>query len=265
MTGTTDRVADAIRTAIEAGEYPPGSSLPSGEALAQQHNAHRGTVYKALRQLAAEGYLTLIRKHPAVVRERPKEVMVVRDRTVYRDHLGYFFDQNAKEWRPVEPPTRGLATPPTHVADMLGIPHGEEAFTRNRLMGPPGAKKALQVATSYIPLPLTVEIPELRAERPGAPDKCGIYDVAEHHFNAPLHWRETISARRPDAAEQKALGISSDVPVLVVTRLSVIHRDGEEIPVEVNETRMGSAQFAVSYAVQRDESAAWPREERDVT
>ncbi|HEX5569214.1 MAG TPA: GntR family transcriptional regulator [Streptomyces sp.] len=262
MTGKAGQVADAIRAAIEAGEYPPGSSLPSGEDLAEQYAAHRGTVYKALRQLAAEGYLTLVRRHPAVVRERPKQVMVVRDRNVYRDELGYYFDQNAKDWRAVEKPTRGSAVPPDHVADMLGVDRGRMVFARNRLMGPPGATRALQIATSYIPLPLTLEIPALEAERPGP---GGIYDVVEDHFDAPLQWREMISARRPTAEEQRALGISADVPVLVVTRCSMIHREGTNVPVEVNETRMASAQFAVSYAVQRDASAPWPREEREVT
>ncbi|HEY5835018.1 GntR family transcriptional regulator [Streptomyces sp.] len=262
MNGEAHRVADGVRRAIEAGEYEPGAALPSGESLAEQYGVHRGTVYKAIKQLAAEGYLTITRRHPPVVRERPTHVTVVRDRNVYRDEIGYYFDQNAKDWAAVKKPTRGATVPPPHVSELLGLAPDEMAFTRERLMGPPGAQYAHQLATSYLPMRLVGEIAELGAERPGP---GGIYDVLERRFNAPLRWRETISARRPDRAEQTALGISPEVPVLVVTRSSTINHNGRDIVAEVNETRMAAEQFAVSYAVQRDASAAWPRQEEGET
>lgn len=48
--------------------------------------------------------------------------------------------------------------------------------------------------------------------------------------------------------------------VLVVTRAARVERENEELTVEINETSMPAEQFAVSYAVTRDKSAAWPRE-----
>jgi GntR family transcriptional regulator len=261
MTGTAqERVADALRAAIEAGEYPPGGFLPSGEDLAEKYSVHRGTAQKAVRQLAAEGYVTLARRQKPVVRERPRHMTVVRDRSVYRDEIGYFFDQNAKEWRPLESPTRVVAVPPEHVSDLLGVPRGQDVFTRNRLMGPPDAKIASQVATSYIPMGLVAELPALGAEKAG---KGGIYDRLEEHFNAPLEWHETVSARLPTPDEQFALRVPATSPVLVVTRTASIRRGDEVIVAEVNETRMVAAQFAVSYSVQRDESAAWPRRKEE--
>jgi GntR family transcriptional regulator len=257
MTGTAqERVADALRAAIEAGEYPPGGSLPSGEELAERYGVHRGTAQKAVRQLAAEGYVTLARRQKPVVRERPRHMTVVRDRSVYRDEIGYFFDQNAKDWGPLGAPTRGVIVPPEHVSDLLGVPRGQDVFTRNRLMGPPGASIAAQVATSYIPMSMVGEVPALGAERPGP---GGIYDRLEEHFNAPLEWHETVSARLPTPDEQEALRVPATSPVLVVTRTASIRRGDEVVVAEVNETRMVAAQFAVSYPVRRDESAAWPR------
>lgn len=258
MNGEAHRVADALRRSIEAGEYEPGATLPSGEALAEQFGVHRGTVYKAVKQLAAEGFLTITRRHPPVVRDRPTHVTVVRDRNVYRDELGYYFDQNAKDWTAIAKPTRGATVPPPHVSELLGLSPDEMAFTRERLMGPQGAQQAHQLATSYLPMKLVGEFAELGAERPGP---GGIYDVLERRLNAPLRWRETISARRPDRAEQSALGISPEVPILVVTRSSTISYHGRDIVAEVNETRMASERFAVSYAVERDASAAWPPRE----
>ncbi|MCX5001016.1 GntR family transcriptional regulator [Streptomyces longwoodensis] len=259
MTGTAqERVVDALRAAIEAGEYPPGEALPSGEVLAEKYGVHRGTAQKAVRQLAAEGYVALARRKKPVVRERPRHLTVVRDRNVYRDEIGYYFDQNAKDWRPLEKPTRGIAVPPEHVADLLRVPRGQDVFTRNRLMGPADAQVAAQVATSYIPMALVGELPALGSEKPGA---GGIYDRLEDYFDAPLEWHETVSARLPNAEEQAALRVPAGSPVLVVTRTASIRRGDEVIVAEVNETRMAAAQFAVSYSVHRDESAAWPRGE----
>jgi GntR family transcriptional regulator len=261
MTGTAqERVVEALRAAIQAGEYPPGAPLPSGEDLAEKYDVHRGTAQKAVRQLAAEGYVTLARRQRPVVRERPRHMTVVRDRSVYRDEIGYYFDRNAKEWRALDPPTRGVAVPPEHISDLLGVPRGQDVFTRNRLMGPSDAMVAAQVATSYIPMALVAEIPALGAERPGP---GGIYDRLEEHFDAPLEWHETVSARLPNAGEQAALRVPATSPVLVVTRTASIQRGDEVVVAEVNETRMVSAQFAVSYAVRRDQSAAWPRGEED--
>jgi GntR family transcriptional regulator len=257
MTGTAqERVADALRAAIEAGEFPPGGSLPSGEELGERFGVHRNTAQKAVRQLADEGYITLARRKKPTVRKRPRHMTVVRDRSVYRDEIGYFFDQNAKEWRPLEPPTRGVSVPPEHVADLLGVPRGQDVFTRNRLMGPAEADVAAQVATSYIPMALVAELPALGAERPGP---GGIYDRLEEHFGAPLEWHETVSARLPTTDEQVALRVPATSPLLVVTRTASIRRGDEVVVAEVNETRMVAAQFAVSYSVQRDESASWPR------
>ncbi|MGW1870939.1 GntR family transcriptional regulator [Streptomyces mauvecolor] len=259
MTGTAqDRVAEQLRRAIEAGDYAAGESLPSGEKLADEYGVHRNTVQKAVRQLAGEGYLTLTRRHPPKVRDRPRHLTLVRDRSVYRDDLGYFFDRNAQDWRAVGPPTRGVVVPPEHVSDLLSVPRGQDVFFRDRKMGPPGAKTALQVATSYLSMALIAEIPALGAESTGP---GGIYDRLEEHFRCALGWQETISARQPTSDEQSALHVPALSPVLVVTREARIQRDGETVVAEVNETRMSAAQFAVSYAVRRDASAAWPRGE----
>ncbi|MGW5529416.1 GntR family transcriptional regulator [Streptomyces xanthochromogenes] len=259
MSGTAqDRVADQIRRAIEAGEYPAGGSLPSGEKLAEQYGVHRNTAQKAVRQLAGEGYLTLTRRHAPKVRERPRHLTLVRDRSVYRDDLGYFFDRNAQDWRAVGTPTRGVVVPPEHVSDLLGVPRGQDVFVRDRKMGPPGADTALQVATSYLSMALVAEIPALGAEKTGP---GGIYDRLEEHFECALEWHETISARQPTPEEQAALRVPALSPVLVVTREARIQRDEDIVVAEVNETRMSAAQFAVSYAVRRDASAVWPRGE----
>ncbi|WP_275559600.1 GntR family transcriptional regulator [Streptomyces sp. 5-6(2022)] len=251
---TYEVVAAELRTAIDAGDYAPGQQLPSGPKLAERFGVHRGTVYKALETLATEGYLTLEKRRPAVVRERPRERMVVRDRVVYRDEIGYFFDQNAKNWRPVKPPTHRIGPPPNHVADALGTNRGENVLIRERIMAPPDAKRGLQLAISYLPLWLVAELPVVGGSNTGP---GGIYDRIEEHFDQPIQWHETIVGRSPISAEQDALVVPASASVLVITRAARVERDGQSLVVEVNETSMPAEQFAVSYSVARDESAAW--------
>lgn len=253
-------IAGSIRGAIEAGDLPPGTRLPTSKKLAEQHGVAPGTALQALRMLASEGYITLPpRGKAAAVRQRLGARIVVRDRHAYRDEIGYFFDQNAKDWRAVGMPIRGFRVPPAHIADLLGVPRGTDVIVRDRGMGPEGSQQALQLATSYIPMSLAAEIPALSAENTGP---GGIYDRIEEHFGAPLQWRETISSRLPDQEEQARLAVNATAPLLVVTRESWVRRGDEEVIAEVNETRMSAEQFAVSYTVERDESAAWPREDR---
>lgn len=256
MTGATQRVADALRTAIEAGDYPPGGELPSSEALAKKYGAAKGTAQRAVNQLAAEGYLTVVRRQRPRVTEGPRRLSVVRDRKVYRDQIGYFFDRNAQPWEPLGTPTRGVATPPAHIADLLGTPRGRDVMTRTRLMAPKGSKAAHQVAISYIPVPVVAEIPAVGS---GDTGPGGIYDRFEEHYGAPLEWRETVSARPSTSEEQSLLQIPAHSSVLVVTREARIASGRTTVVVEVNETTMSASQFAVSYPIERDRSAAWSR------
>lgn len=253
---TYEVVAAELRAAIDSGTYAPGQPLPSGPKLAERFGVHRGTVYKALETLATEGYLTLEKRRPATVRERPRERMVVRDRVVYRDEIGYFFDQNAKSWRPVKPPTHRIDSPPNHVADALGTTRGDNVLIRERIMGPPEAKRGLQLAISYLPLWLVAELPVVGGSSTGP---GGIYDRIEEHFEQPIRWHETIAGRNPTSIEQDALVVPGSASVLVITRSAQVERDGQSLVVEINETSMPAEQFAVSYAVTRDKSAAWPR------
>ena len=258
MTTDYQRIADTLRVAIETGEYPPGASLPSGTALAEQFGVHRGTVYKALQELAAGGYVDLGQRRRALVRSRPRERVVIRDRTVYRDEIGYFFDRNAQQWRAKGQPSHRIGPPPNHVADILGQPRGTNVLIRERAMGPVDSDRPQQLATSYLPLDLVAELPVIGGTNTGP---GGIYDRIEEHFGGPIQWRETVSARNANADEQERLGVTPVSAMLVVTRESTVSTAGGPKVVEVNETTMASDQFAVSYGIDRDPSAAWPRQE----
>lgn len=51
------QLADALRTRIEAGEFPPGRKVPSQTQLEEESGLSRNTVKKALDVLKNEGLL----------------------------------------------------------------------------------------------------------------------------------------------------------------------------------------------------------------
>ncbi|MEQ4303618.1 GntR family transcriptional regulator [Plantactinospora sp. B6F1] len=54
------QLAAILRAAIEAGQYPPGSRLPSEKTLTQTHGVARETASKAMDALAAEGLAVMV-------------------------------------------------------------------------------------------------------------------------------------------------------------------------------------------------------------
>jgi GntR family phosphonate transport system transcriptional regulator len=55
------RIADALASAIEQGEYAPGDTLPASVALAERYGVHRHTVRQAFRHLAERGLVSVSR------------------------------------------------------------------------------------------------------------------------------------------------------------------------------------------------------------
>lgn len=249
-------VAEAIRRDVLAGRWPLGDPIPGIDRLKVEYGASRQTTNRAIQHLVSAGVLYSKGTKGTFIRPRLGPPAVVRDRHAYRDEIGYYFDRNAQDWRGVGKGTQEIGVPPEDVADLLGVDHGTHVMVRDRGVGPRDAEHAYQLATSYLPMPLVGELPVLGAANTGP---GGIYDRLEEHFQAPLAWHETVLSRPPTDVEQARLGLGATVWVLVVTRVS---RIGDRV-VEVNQTRMAADMFAVAYAVQRDESAHYPRTEAD--
>src|SRR5215831_6398023 len=62
------QIADALRTDIRSGHYPPGVALPSERKLMDRFGVTRATIRNALAQLRVEGLLTIERGAGAFVR-----------------------------------------------------------------------------------------------------------------------------------------------------------------------------------------------------
>jgi DNA-binding GntR family transcriptional regulator len=63
-------IADALRARLDAGEWLPGEQLPSASQLAEQYGVSRTTAARAVRVLADEGRVTVVRNWGAFVAEK---------------------------------------------------------------------------------------------------------------------------------------------------------------------------------------------------
>ena len=247
-------IADALRDAIIRGDYPAGTTIPKETELMAAHSAGRETVRRAVIQLTAEGLVEPVRRRGTVVRARPARRPIIRSRLVYRDELGYYFDQVAQSWRPLQPPSVSRGPVPFDVAAQLGVAPGDEAVIRDRIMGDPETGRPAQLATSYIPAALAAELPVL-ATRDTGPG--GIYDRMEEAGLGPIRWTEAITTRPPSPAEAARLTLAPGVSLLRIVRLA---SGPAGRPLEVNDTRMSGDEFEISYPLRRDASALAERE-----
>jgi DNA-binding GntR family transcriptional regulator len=82
------RVADELRTAIEAGEFPVGAALPPLRLLAERHGVAVNTAMAAVRLLEDEGYVTTRPNAGSYVRDRASKVEPEQELRRLRVELG---------------------------------------------------------------------------------------------------------------------------------------------------------------------------------
>lgn len=88
------------------------------------HGTGRGPVRRVVAQLTGEGLVEPVRCWGIVVRRRPSRRRITRSRLVYRDERGYYFDQTAQGWRPVQIPSVSHGPVPHDIAALLGLEPG---------------------------------------------------------------------------------------------------------------------------------------------
>ncbi|MFI0742385.1 GntR family transcriptional regulator [Streptomyces sp. NPDC021100] len=244
-------IAADLRMQISEGRYAPGDKLPLLTELQKTYGASYQTVRSAIDLLKQEGMVEAIRRRGTIVRERPDKRRITRSRQVFRDEIGYYFDQAAQSWVPVKPPTVAWGTVPIDLAGAMDLSVGSEVLIRDRVMGDPDTREPLQISTSYLPAELA------RGTRLAEPDTGpgGIYDRLEEMGHLPLSWSESVSSRMPTPDESQTLKLSKGVPVLRITRTTT-SPSGQVV--EVNDSRVSAELFEVGYDVPRAPSAQAP-------
>lgn len=236
------QVADRLREAIVAGEYPPGQALPSESVLAEQYGLNRTTINKAVQLLAAQGLVTVKHGRGAFVRI-PWPVIHVS--TSYVTQVG---DQPRASWqseaqrlgmRGTQKLTDvGEVAAADDVAGLLGVEPGSTVVVRRRVMLLDD--EPVQLADSYYPLDLAQGTPIAEPRKlPG-----GTVAALERLGLELGDFEEHVSARAATPAERQALQLADGVPVLVLTRTTYT-TDGR--PVEVSRAVLAADRHQLNY------------------
>ncbi|NSC21505.1 GntR family transcriptional regulator [Streptomyces albus subsp. chlorinus] len=235
------RIADALRNAIQAGEYGPGDRLPGENDLMATYDVARMTARQALGVLQTEG-LAESRKGSGVF---VRDFKPLRRRGIQR--LSHEQWGTGRSIWSAETEGRNVvvdqievteAEPPERVAGVLGLEAGAQVCVRNRRFVLD--EKPVLLATSYLPLDLVAG--SAITQRDTGPG--GIYARLAELGHKPVHFREEIRCRMPSQDEANRLSLSMGTPVVLVCRTAFAD---EGHPVEFNEMTLDSASYVLEY------------------
>jgi GntR family transcriptional regulator len=238
------QVADALRAAIEAGEWEPGALIPPEPELATRYGTTRATVNRALSILRAEGLIRPRQGRGTTVRPLPvlRRDGAGRQRREAREEgqARGAFDAEIRR-HGLEPRTDAdvrQVSAPAGIAELLGVEEGAMVLARRREMYASG--EPVQMATSYIPLDIAEGTPI--AEQDTGPG--GIYSRFAELGHDPVAFGETVRIRRPADDEARFLGMDLDQRVIAIRRTAAT---AEGRVIEVNEIAMPAHQWELSY------------------
>lgn len=235
------RIAAALKEAIESGEYGPGDRLPGENDLMSTYGVARMTARQALGVLQAEG-LTEARKGAGVF---VREFRRIRRRGIQRLAEGVWGEGRsiwAADTEDREPVVELLSvmeeTLSEAVATVLGLPGGSPACVRRRRFLLDG--KPVMHATSYLDAALVAGTPITEPDTgPG-----GIYARLAELGHKPARFREEVRSRMPNTEEAASLGLAAGTPVVLVVR-TAFAADG--LVVEVNEMVLDASAYVLEY------------------
>ncbi|WP_329583800.1 GntR family transcriptional regulator [Streptomyces sp. NBC_01361] len=235
------QIADALKAAIDAGQYGPGDRLPGENPLAAEHGVAVMTARQALRTLASEGVAEPRKGAGFFVLAPFKPIRWHGIARLAREQWGSgasIFSADDSRPLTVEADVLGAVTAPDAVVEVLQLRTGERAFARSRRHLVEG--RPVLVSTSYLPLDLAEGTPIASVDTgPG-----GIYARLADQGVAPEHFREEIQIRTPSDDEMAALNLSGGTAVIKLCRTAYT-ADGRAV--EVNDITMDSQAYVLEY------------------
>ncbi|MGW8065019.1 GntR family transcriptional regulator [Streptomyces ziwulingensis] len=235
------RIADALREAIQSGEYGPGERLPGENDLMTTYGVARMTARQALSVLRDEGIAEARKGAGVFVREyRP-----LRRRGIQRLARRQWGDGRSVWSADVEDRTLEVdritvseETAPDRVRTALDLAGEETVCVRRRRFVLDG--KPVLLATSYLPASLVAGSAITREDT----GQGGTYARLAELGHEPVHFREEIRSRMPSKDEATELGMSAGTPVILVCRTAFTDAGR---PVEINEMTLDAASYILEY------------------
>ncbi len=208
------QVREDIRRRIEAGEWPPGSTIPSEPELQEIYGVSRATIRQALSELVMEGLL--IRKQGKGTFVAPPKIVEPLPRLL----------SFTEEMRAVglEPSTRStkvevVQTPPRRARETLRLSADEPFLRIERVRCANGQPVVLLV--SYLPVSLGVD--------PREDFSGSLYELLEGKYGIRLGEAvQIIEAGVADEHTAAELGIEEGEPVLIIRR-GTFAKDGRAV------------------------------------
>ncbi|MFI6574010.1 GntR family transcriptional regulator [Nocardia fluminea] len=243
-------LAASLRAAIQRGEYPPGTTLPKQDDIAERTGVSVKTVRLAIHLLESEGLVTSIRRRGTVVRERPPLRRLGTDRYSKRkwkfgDTVAFVADREAsgRPWKLTDQTqTVQLVEADSEVAAAFGLKPGTSVYERARLVK--DANQPTHTLASYY-LPAHVEGTPLVDPTPGPAGRGGGFAVLTLQGYEPDHMTETILARMPTPDEIEQLNLPVGEPVMVLTRQTYT---ADDVLVEFARGVHAASRFAWTYS-----------------
>lgn len=196
------QVAEQLRAAVDEGLLRPGDPFENEVALAARLGLSRPTIRRAIAELVAQGLL---------LRRRGAGTIVANRQIHRRAELSSLHDDLSRAGE--APLTRVLSltrASDARAAAALGLPAQEPLWRLHRLRtaGP----RPFALMTNWLPV----------AELPDADEDAltghGLYALLRERGIRPVVARQSIGARRADAAERRLLDLGRSDPVLTMTR-----------------------------------------------
>lgn len=211
------RFEELVRERIDAGDWLPGSMIPSERELTTEFGLSRATTRKALDRLVAAGILR---------KEARRGTFVAEPKTIFEALTLRGFSAQALA-AGASPASRLLrlerVVPPAQVASRLEIPGTQLVYLIERLRTVDDIVVALH--QSYVPMHL---VPNLQHEDL---ERRSLYEIlGSQHGIGIGHAQETLESSLATEYEALVLGVSPGAPMLLLNiRLSTL--DGR--PLEV--------------------------------
>ncbi|MFD8698767.1 GntR family transcriptional regulator [Kitasatospora purpeofusca] len=236
------QVAAAMRQSIAAGEWPPGTQLPTETDLAEKYGVSRPTVRLAVAALRSEGQLDVKQGRGTFVRPTVHGPTGTLDRTVTTQ--GNTYSTPTDSWfGHAEEPTVYRTRTDAITAPLLEMDQDELMLGCDRLLtDPAGSGRALH----RLLLPMErIEATPLAQQPAATPAEAYATLAAAGH---DIAWRERVTARIPQPDERESLKLSEAAVLLVTHRITYDQATGR--PLILEETRLGAETAALTYAIE---------------
>lgn len=234
-------IADALKAAINSGDFSDGDQLPGVRELMVRYNAAKMTVSQALDALKAEGH---IESRPGVgnfVRAPFAPILRHGIQRLAKERWG----SGASIWSTDE--TRDLVvdqlrveevTAPQHIADALELGQNETACLRSRRFVVAG--RPVLISHSFLPH-AAVEGSAITQPDTGP---GGTYARLAELGHTPVRFREELRVRKPSAAEANRLELPDGERVIQLVRTAWTR---ERRAIEVNEMVLDASVYVLDY------------------